>query len=118
MYPAILVPAKVRENLMTSVVKILLQRYNPEHILTVLRQVKVSAPSGKSTTPACRKAGIIAQNLCRWQKEYGGLKIELAPQMKYLEKEDARLWWLSEGYEPGQTSLDGCSGGKSIRPAR
>ena len=74
--------------------EIAMQRYKPEQIVTVLRQVEVALSGGKATPQACKEAGITAQTYYRWRKEYGGLKIEQAKRMKELEKENTRLKWL------------------------
>jgi putative transposase len=87
----ILVPAEVRENLMEGVLDMPMQRYKPEQIVTVLRQVEVAVASGKTNPQACKEAGITVQTYYRWRKEYGGLKIEQAKRMKELEKENTRL---------------------------
>ena len=68
-----------------------MQRYKPEQIVTVLRQIEVAMANGKSPPPACKEAGIHAQTYYRWRKEYGGLKVEQAKQLKVLEKENTRL---------------------------
>ena len=36
-------------------------------------------------------AGISEQSFYRWRKEYGGLQVEQARQLKDLEKENTRL---------------------------
>ena len=63
-----------------------MQRYKPEQIVTVLRQVEVAVSSGKSVPQACKEAGITAQTYYRWRKAYSGLKVEQAKRMKELEK--------------------------------
>ena len=68
-----------------------MQRYKPEQIVTVLRQIEVGVTGGKTTPQACKEAGITSQTYYRWRKEYGGLKIEQAKRLKALEKENARL---------------------------
>ena len=68
-----------------------MQRYKPEQIVTVLRQIEVAVANGKSTSLVCKEAGIHTQTYYRWQKEYGGLKVEQAKRMKALEKENTRL---------------------------
>jgi putative transposase len=68
-----------------------MQRYKPEQIVTMLRQIEVSVGSGKTTPQACNEAGINVQTYYRWRKEYGGLKLEQAKRMKELEKENTRL---------------------------
>ena len=68
-----------------------MQRYKPEQIVTILRQVEVAVLNGKSTPQACKEAGITVQTYYRCRKEYGGLKVEQAKRMKELEKENVRL---------------------------
>ena len=68
-----------------------IERYRPEQIVTVLRQIEVAVTNGKSTPQACKEAGIHTQTYYRWRKEYGGLKLEQAKRMKELEKENTRL---------------------------
>ena len=68
-----------------------MQRYKPEQIVTVLRQIEVAMANGKSTPQACKEAGIHTQTYDRWRKEYGGLKVEQAKRLEALEKENTRL---------------------------
>ena len=39
----------------------------------------------------CRALGVSEQSYYRWRREYGGLKVGHAKQLKELEKENARL---------------------------
>ncbi len=68
-----------------------MQRYKPEQIVTMLRQIEVAMANGKSTPQACKEAGIHTQTYDRWRKEYGGLKVEQAKRLEALEKENTRL---------------------------
>ncbi len=68
-----------------------IERYRPEQIVTVLRQIEVAVTNGKSTPRACKEAEIHTQTYYRWRKEYGGLKREQAKRLKELEKENGRL---------------------------
>ena len=68
-----------------------MQRYKPEEMVNLLRQIEVGIANGKSTPQACKEAGINTQTYYRWRKEYGGLKTEQAKRMKELERENARL---------------------------
>ena len=68
-----------------------MQRYKPEQIVMVLRQIEVQIASGKTAPQACKEAGIHTQTYYRWRKEYGGLKVEQAKRMKERERENARL---------------------------
>jgi len=38
-----------------------MQRYKPEQIVTVLRQIEVAVANGKTTPSACKEAGITTQ---------------------------------------------------------
>ena len=68
-----------------------IKRYKPEQIVNLLRQVEVVIANGKTTSQACRDAGITAQTYYRWRKEFGGLKLDQARRLKELEKENSRL---------------------------
>jgi len=68
-----------------------MQRYKPEQIVTMLRQIEVAVANGKTTPQACKEAGITVQTYYRRRKEFGGLKVEQAKRMKELEKENTRL---------------------------
>ena len=67
------------------------QRYKPEQIVTMLRQIEVSIANGKTTPQACKEAAITVQTFYRWRKEYGGLKLDQAKRLKDLEKENSKL---------------------------
>lgn len=47
-----------------------MQRYKPEQIVTILRQIEVAVANGKSTPQACKEAAITVQTYYRWRKEY------------------------------------------------
>jgi putative transposase len=67
------------------------ERYKPEQIVALLRQIEVAVANGKTTPQACKEAEINTQTYYRWRKEYGGLKVEQAKGMKELERENTRL---------------------------
>jgi putative transposase len=67
------------------------ERYKPEQIVNLLRQIEVEVANGKSTPQACGDAGIHTQTYYRWRKEFGGLKLDQAKRLKELEKENSRL---------------------------
>jgi hypothetical protein len=68
-----------------------IQRYKPEQIVTMLRQIEVGIANGKTTPQACKEAAITMQTFYRWRKEYGGLKLDQAKRLKELEKENGKL---------------------------
>lgn len=68
-----------------------MQRYKPEQIVTMLRQIEVGIANGKTTPQACKEAAITVQRFYRWRKEYGGWKMDQAKRRKELEKENGKL---------------------------
>ena len=46
---------------------------------------------GRTVAQACKKIGVTEQTYYRWQKEYGGLRMDQAKRFKELEKENTRL---------------------------
>jgi transposase-like protein len=68
-----------------------MKKYQPEQIVTLLRQVEVELANGKTTPQACKEAEISAQTYYRWRKEFGGLKLDQAKRLKELERENAKL---------------------------
>ncbi len=68
-----------------------MNRYKPEQIVNLLRQIEVEIANGKTTPQACKEAEITQQTYYRWRKEYGGLKLDQAKRLKELERENAKL---------------------------
>jgi hypothetical protein len=56
-----------------------MERYKPEQIVTLLRQIEVAVANGKSTPQACKEAGLATRTRV-WEPIYGvrtkPLKIE------------------------------------------
>ena len=67
------------------------KRFKPEDIILKLREVEVLQSQGKSLAEAARKFQVTEQTLCRWRKEYGGMRVDQAKRLKHLEKENGRL---------------------------
>jgi hypothetical protein len=67
------------------------KRHTPEQIVKVLRQIEVVIANGKTTLAECKKVGFTEQIYCRWEKEYGGLKLDQANQLKELVQEKSKL---------------------------
>ena len=66
-------------------------RYTPEEVIQHLRTVELDTGKGLAVLDACRKLGITEQTYDRWNKEYGGLRVDQAKRLKSLEQENARL---------------------------
>jgi transposase-like protein len=65
--------------------------YSPEQIITKLREAEVLLSQGKTVAQACKSSELIEQIYYRWRKEYGGMTVSQAKQLKEMEKENARL---------------------------
>ena len=68
-----------------------IRKYKAAQSVTVLRQIEVQIANGKTAPQGCKEAVIRTQTYYRWRKEYGGLKLNQANQLKDLEKEHTRL---------------------------
>jgi len=67
------------------------RRHTPEQIITALREAEVAQANGKTVAEVVRDLGISEQTYYRWRKEFGGMKVDQARQLKELQKENARL---------------------------
>ena len=69
--------------------------FTPEQIIAKLRQIEVLISQGQSVAGGCRAAEISEQSYYRWRKEYGGMGVTQAKQLKELKKENQQLkgWW-------------------------
>ena len=56
------------------------KRYTSEQIIHKLREAEVEWAAGNSVP-----------TVCRWRKQYGGLRINQAKRLKDLERENSRL---------------------------
>jgi putative transposase len=65
--------------------------HTAEQIIHKLREAEVELARGQSVPVVCRKIGVSEQTYYRWRREYGGLRIDQARQMKEMERENARL---------------------------
>ena len=67
------------------------RRHTAEQIITALREAEVALANGKTVREVIRELGISEQTYYRWRKEFGGMRVDQARQLKELEKENARL---------------------------
>ena len=65
--------------------------FNPEQIIAKLRQIEVLISQGHSVAGGCPAAGISEQSYYRWRKEYGGMGVTQAKQLKALKQENQQL---------------------------
>jgi putative transposase len=67
------------------------KRYRPEQIINKLREVEILLSKGATVGEACKKIEVTEQTYYRWRKQYGGMQVEQAKQLKELQKENTRL---------------------------
>ena len=67
------------------------KRHSPEQIIRKLRGAEVLLAQGQTVAMAARHLEVTEQTYYRWRQKYGGMKPEMAKQLKALEKENARL---------------------------
>ena len=67
------------------------RRYSPEQIIMKLREAEVLLSQGQTIAQACKAIEISEQTYYRWRREYGGMDVSQAKQLRELEKENARL---------------------------
>ena len=46
---------------------------------------------GKSISQASHQIGIVDQTYYKWRREYGGMRVDQAKRLKYLEKQNLQL---------------------------
>jgi len=67
------------------------RRHTAEQIITALREAEVALANGKTVREVMRELGISEQTYYRWRKEFGGMGVDQARQLKELQRENARL---------------------------
>ncbi len=67
------------------------KKYSTEEIIQHLRTFEVEKSKGLSNDEAAKRVGVTHVTLVRWQKEYGGLRVDQAKRLKDLELENQRL---------------------------
>ena len=67
------------------------KRFTAEQIISKLREAEVLQSSGLSIVEICRQLGVKEQTYYKWQKEYGGMRVDQAKRLKEVEQENSRL---------------------------
>jgi transposase-like protein len=88
------------------------QRHTPEQVIAKLREAEVKLARGAAIAQVCKDLAITEQTYYRWRKEYGGLKLDQAKRLKYLEKENGRLKRLLAEAELDKAILKEAASGK------
>jgi len=67
------------------------KRHTVDPIVAKLRKSDVELGKGKKVPEICKLLQVTEQTYYRWRQKYGGMKPEMAKQLKALEQENARL---------------------------
>ena len=67
------------------------KRHTEDQIVAKLRIAGGGLGKGKKVLGICKRIEVPEQTYQRWRQKYGGMKPEMARQLKALEKENARL---------------------------
>ena len=67
------------------------KRYTTEQIIGYLRQAEVMLSQGRKMEEVLREIEVTGNTFYRWRKEYGGMGMDQARQLKELETENNRL---------------------------
>jgi transposase-like protein len=67
------------------------KRYTPEQIIAKLREAEILLSQGKTVKEAAKHLGIAEQTYYRWRREYGGMDVSQARELKDLQKENIQL---------------------------
>lgn len=67
------------------------KNFKTEQIIQHLRTHEINTSNGMTKEQSAKSVGVTAQTLARWQKEYGGLRVDQAKRLREIEKENQRL---------------------------
>ena len=67
------------------------KRHTVDQIVAKIRKADVELGKGKKVPEICKLLEVTEQTYYRWRQKYGGMKPEMAKQLKALKKENARL---------------------------
>ncbi len=62
-----------------------------EQIIRILRDAEIKLSSGMTVSVMCRDLGISDATYYKWRKQYGGMDVNHAKDLKALLDENARL---------------------------
>jgi putative transposase len=79
--------------------------HKAEQIVRKLRDADVMLSAGKTLGQVCQNLEISEQTFYRWRSRYGGMKVEEAKRLKYLEDENKRLKHLLAEAELDKATL-------------
>ena len=67
------------------------KRYQPEEIISKLREADILIGQGNTVAHAIKSIGVTEVTYYRWRQEYGGVSTSQAKRLKEMEIENTRL---------------------------
>ncbi len=67
------------------------KRFKTEEIIQHLRTAEIEQSKGCTQEEAAKKLGVTVTTLVRWKKEFGGLEVNQAKELRQLKEENSRL---------------------------
>ena len=80
-------PGEARKGLLQMSQK----RYGVDQIVPMLRRADVELGKGMLVPEVCKLLGIATQTYYRWRQKYGGMALEMAKELKALQKENTQF---------------------------
>jgi len=65
--------------------------HKPEEIVRILQEAAAKMATGLSASDVARQLGINPGTLSRWRSRFGGIQLDEAKKIMFLEKENVRL---------------------------
>jgi len=62
-----------------------------EDIVSLLRKIETLINQGKTVPISCKECGISDSTYYKWRRQYGGLDVSQAKELKRLKEENGRL---------------------------
>ena len=62
-----------------------------EEIISKLRTIEILTNQGKTVPMSCREVGISEHTYYKWRREYGGMDVSQAKELKRLKEENSQL---------------------------
>ena len=67
------------------------RRHSPEQVIRKLREADRMLGEGKAVPEVARALEVSENTYHRWQRQFGGMKVDDAKRLRELERENARL---------------------------
>ena len=88
------------------------RRHTTEQIIRKLREAEALQAAGKTVSAVCQALKISDATFHRWQRQYGGMRVNDVKRLRHLEEENRRLKRLVADLSLDKQILDEALKGK------